>query len=161
MARSSVDFPVRGDPTTATWPAALERSARSISRFCSRGMSTVPSGNRSGPRERQEREISPSSGSTARSGSIWSKVSGTSSGGSQTRWAAGPCPVIPATAMSKTVRFSSATATADSSAARDAAASSCSSRETTSPGTNGRASRRAVLTRPPAARRMTLGGPDT
>ena len=42
--RSSVLLPQRGPPTTATWPAAPVRLSVIVSRRCSRGRSTVPSG---------------------------------------------------------------------------------------------------------------------
>ena len=44
IVRSSVLLPLRGPPTTATWPAAPARSTVRVSRRCSRGRSTVPSG---------------------------------------------------------------------------------------------------------------------
>ena len=42
--RSSVLLPLRGPPTTATWPPAPDRSTVSGSRRCSRGWSTMPTG---------------------------------------------------------------------------------------------------------------------
>ena len=53
--RSSVLLPLRGPPTTATWPAAPLRSTVRVSRRCSRGRSTVPSGTTSPPSARQLR----------------------------------------------------------------------------------------------------------
>ena len=44
IVRSRVLLPLRGPPTTATWPLAPLRSTESVSRRCSRGRSTVPSG---------------------------------------------------------------------------------------------------------------------
>ena len=73
--RSAVDLPDWGAPTTATLPAAPDRSTISGSRRCSNGRSTTPIGTRSGP--------APASGSTVQRGAA-------SSGGSQTWCAGGP-----------------------------------------------------------------------
>ena len=98
--RSTVLLPLRGPPTTAMWPAPPLRSTDRVSRRCSRGRSTVPSGTTRPPSARHSRETRPSCGSTARSGISSSRVSGTSSGGSQTWCAAGPWPTMWPTARS-------------------------------------------------------------
>ena len=98
--RSVVLLPLRGPPTTARWPAPPDRSTDRVSRRCSRGRSTVPRGTTRPPSARHSCDTRPSCGSTARSGISSSRVSGTSSGGSQTWWAAGPWPTMWSTAMS-------------------------------------------------------------
>ena len=52
IVRSSVLLPLRGPPTTATWPPAPLRSTVRMSRRCSRGRSTMPRGTTSPPRPR-------------------------------------------------------------------------------------------------------------
>ena len=93
IVRSSVLLPLRGPPTTATWPAAAgrgrPRACRGAARTAGRRCRAARRGR---PAPATRRETRPSSGSTARSGSSSSRVSGTSSGGSQTWWAAGPWP---------------------------------------------------------------------
>ena len=73
-------------------PGAAGQVDERVSRRCSRGRSTVPSGTTRPPSARHSCETRPSCGSAARSGISWSRVSGTSSGGSQTWCAAGPWP---------------------------------------------------------------------
>ena len=84
-----------------------------MSRRCSRGRSTVPSGIVSPPRRRHIGETRPSCGCSTRSGISWSRVSGTSSGGSHTWWAAGPSPTIRETATSSSDSCSPWCATGD------------------------------------------------
>ena len=52
---AAVLLPLRGPPTTATWPAAPARLTVRVSRRCSRGRSTVPSGTTSPPSARHSR----------------------------------------------------------------------------------------------------------
>ena len=65
------------------------------------------------------------------------------------------------TARSKTLRFSAGTAEAAASVAATSSASVASSTDTTSPGTNGRASRRATPEGPTTPRATVRGGPLT
>ncbi|COV86457.1 Uncharacterised protein [Mycobacterium tuberculosis] len=70
--RSAVDLPVCGAPTTATLPAAPDKSIVSGTRDCSNGRSTMPMGTAS----------SACAGSASRSRAP--SIGGSSSGGSQT-----------------------------------------------------------------------------
>ena len=74
------------------WPAAPVSEIVIVSRRCSRGRSTVPSGIVSPPAAATSGRPGRAAAAPRRSGISWSRVSGTSSGGSHTWWAAGPWP---------------------------------------------------------------------
>ncbi len=150
IVRSRVLLPLRGPPTTATWPLAPPRLTVRVSRRCSRGRSTVPRGTTSPPSPRHCGDTSPRSGSSVRSPISSSRVSGTSSGGSQTWWAAGPWPTMWSTAMSSRDCWSPG-----SRAGAGSGSGSVTSRVCTSEIVKGRMPRRW----PPSSRR-TRARPD-
>ena len=154
--RSVVLLPLRGPPTTARWPAPPDRSTERVSRRCSRGRSTVPRGTTRPPSARHSCDTRPSCGSTARSGISSSRVSGTSSGGSQTWCAAGPWPTMWSTAMSSSDCWSPVSTGVGSGSGSSTGTSSFSTSEIV----NGR----MPWSLPPSSRRTRTrpdGGPDT
>ncbi len=90
MSFISVLLPLCGAPTISACPAAPEKSAQSMSRRCSNGLSTNATGIVSFPLPPQPSGHRPRKASEPSGGSSWSKVGGSSSGGSQIWCAAGP-----------------------------------------------------------------------
>ena len=105
IVRSSVDLPLRGPPTTATWPAGTgEVDPQHVAALLARPVDDAERHVETARAPATTARPGRAPGRSTRSPISGSRVSGTSSGGSQTWCAGGPWPSIRSTAMSSTAR---------------------------------------------------------